>query len=163
MKLKTNLLTISLMFIVFLNACHVAPRNSEKETVCQNPLQGVWRVVEQRDVTAGTTAMSRPSYQIFTDKYQMVLSGAKDRPKIKKSFKDMTAAEIQSQLPVGAGFLSYRIEGNRIIRKTLIALSAYYEGQEYETEFKLDGDRLVLRDNHLADGHIHEWILERVE
>ena len=51
-----------------------------------------------------------------------------------------------------------RYSGNRFM-----ALSAYNEGRVVETEFEIKGDTLFLRDDHLTDGKLREWKLERIE
>ena len=157
---KTRLIVL-MISCVWIGACSQNKPGEQEKSL--NPLQGVWKVVEERDLSTGIVEQSMPAYQIFTERCQMVLSAEKNRPKIEKSFKDMTQAEIRSQLPVGAGFLEYHIEGNHIVRTTKIALSAYYEGQVYKTEFEIRGDTLILRDSHLADGHTHQWTLLRLE
>jgi hypothetical protein len=75
----------------------------------------------------------------------------------------MTPEEVMTQQPIGAGFYEYRVEGGELVRVAQVTLSAYYEGREVHTEFEIDGDTLVTRDSHTADGQTRQWTMRRVE
>ena len=59
--------------------------------------------------------------------------------------------------------MEYVIKEGKIHRTTLFALSEYFEGKLIETEFEVDSQSLVFRDNHHADGQLREWHMVRVE
>lgn len=126
-------------------------------------LHGVWKLVALTDLTTGKPEPMRREWHMFTASHEMIVLGGEDRPRIKKSFWEMTPAEVTSQMPVGAGLYRYRIEAGKLVRTSVFALSAYYEGRTVHTEFELDGDTLILRDDHSADGHKREWKLRRIE
>ena len=126
-------------------------------------LLGLWEVVEVRDLTTGETRQPRREYHMYTRSHEMIVLAGSDRKKIKKSLSDMTAEEVMSQQPIGAGFYRYEVRDGKLLRTNLLALSAYYEGSTFTTEFEIDGDRLVTRDRHSADGHLREWRMRRIE
>lgn len=84
----------------------------------------------------------------------MTVGGKEDRPVVNKNFADMTPEEVLSQLPAGGGFMEYQIKEGKIHRTTRYALSEYFEGKLIVTEFEVDSNNLVFRDNHHADGHL---------
>ena len=126
-------------------------------------LLGLWEVIEVRDLTAGTVEPERREYHMFTASHEMIILAGKDRKKIKKSLTEMTPEEVMTQQPIGAGFYAYRVEGDTLVRTAQIALSAFYEGREVHTKFEIQGDKLITRDNHPADGHMRQWTMRRVE
>lgn len=126
-------------------------------------LQGLWRVVEIKNLDSGDVQADRAEYHMYTASHEMIILAGRDRPKIDKSLADMTAEEVMSQQPIGAGFYSYRLEGGKLLRTSIVALSAHYEGETFETEFEVDKDKLITRDRHAADGALRQWTMERVE
>ncbi|MEZ5354592.1 MAG: hypothetical protein R2762_18320 [Bryobacteraceae bacterium] len=125
-------------------------------------IEGLWEVESVRNVTTGKMQPKVPEYHMYTATHEMIILAGANRPKLKKSLSDMTPEEVKSQQPVGAGLYRYRVEGRKLIRTNLKALSAYYEGRVVETEFELSGDKLVVRDRHSADGNLREWTMRRV-
>lgn len=93
----------------------------------------------------------------------MTVGGKEDRPVVNKNFADMTPEEVLSQLPAGAGLMDYEVKDGKIHRTTRFALSEYFEGKLIITEFEVDANNLIFRDNHHADGHLREWHMIRVE
>ena len=126
-------------------------------------LTGLWKLVSLKNLRTGQAEVVGRQYHMFSKSHHMIVLAGENRPKIEKSFADMSAEEVMSQLPVGAGFYRYRQDGDALVRTNVMALSAYYEGKTFRTEFELEGNRLVLRDSHAADGHRREWKLQRVE
>lgn len=126
-------------------------------------LLGLWEVVEIRDLTAGRVQPKNREFHVFTPSHHMIILAGNDREKIAKSLSDMTAEEVMSQQPIGAGFYRYEVDGDHLVRTNVVALSAYYEGKTFRTEFHVDGDTLTTKDSHAADGHIRQWTMRRVE
>ena len=100
---------------------------------------------------------------MFGDTHQMVILAGEGRPKLSKSLSDMTPGEFESQQPIGAGLYRYQLDGDKIVRTNVVALSAYYEGRTFPGELVVSGDTLVLRDRHSADGEEREWTMRRVK
>ena len=100
---------------------------------------------------------------MFGETHQMVILAGEDRPKLTKSLSDMTPEEFQSQQPIGAGLYRYELDGQKVVRTNVVALSAYYEGRSFPGELEVSGDTLVLRDSHSADGDLREWTMRRVQ
>jgi hypothetical protein len=148
---------------VFALLVTLAPLASGAEPAASNPLLGLWEVVSVTNLATGTMQPTVREFHMYTASYEMIILAKADRPKIKKSLSNMTAEEVMSQQPIGAGFYQYRIEGDTLVRTAAIALSSYYEGRTVHTEFEVTGDMLTIRDNHSADGQRREWKMRRVE
>ena len=146
--------------VVLLALAATIPSRAEPDS---EALLGLWEVVEIRDLTAGKTQAKRREFHMFTKSHEMIILAGSDRRKIKKSLTEMTADEVMSQQPIGAGFYHYEVKGDKLLRTNIVALSAYYEGSTFTTEFEIDGDTLITRDSHAADGHRREWRMRRVE
>lgn len=140
-----------------------SPAAAAAEPSQHEQLLGLWRVTLVTNLDTDEVQPDRAEYHMYTAAHEMIILAGKDRPKIDKSIADMTVDEVMSQQPIGAGLYSYRLEGGKLMRTNIVALSAHYEGETFETEFELDGDRLVTRDRHAADGALRQWTMERVE
>ena len=135
-----------------------------EETVPEtNELMGLWEVTSIRNLTKGEDQPPQREFHLFDRTHQMVVLAGEGRPKLDKSFSDMTPEEILSQQPVGASFYRYEAVEGRITRTNIVALSAYYEGRSFPGEYEVSGDTLVFRDSHSADGNKREWTMRRVE
>ena len=123
---------------------------------------GLWEVTSVRNLTKGEYQTHRREFHMFGDTHQMVILAGENRPKLSKSLSDMSPEEVQSQQPIGAGLYRYEVDGEKIVRTNVVALSAYYEGRSFIGHIEVAGDTLVLRDSHSADGHTREWTMRRV-
>ncbi len=126
------------------------------------PLEGLWEVTAVRNITRSIDEPLRREFHLFSKSHQMVVLAGEGRPRLDKSFSDMTPEEIASQQPVGAGFYHFTVSGDKIVRTNILALSAHYEGRAFPGVFRVGGDTLVLRDSHSADGDEREWTMRRV-
>ena len=155
MKLRTSILA------VVLSALLPAARLSAEPAT--SPLEGLWEVLSITNLTTGKVQPKNPEYHMYTATHEMIILTGKDRERIKKSLSDMSAEEVMSQQPMGAGFYEDRIEGGELIRTAVLTLSEYYVGRTVHTDFELNGDSLTVRDSHSADGQRREWKMRRVE
>lgn len=129
-----------------------------------HPLEGLWRVEAIKNLATGDEEQPHRQYHMFSATHHMIVLAGEGRPKLTKSLSDMNAKEVMSQQPVGAGFYKIELVEKGVLRRTaLVTLSAFYEGREIRTEFEIDGDHLILRDAHVADGKTREWHMVRVE
>ncbi len=151
MLIRTTLILLAFSFTALAEP-HAAPG-----------LLGLWQVVEIKNLTTGKVQPMNREFHVFTESHEMIILAGSDRKKIKKSLSDMSPDEVMTQQPVGAGFYRYRVEGDELVRTARVTLSAYYEGREVHTEFELDGDKLITRDRHSADGNLRQWTMRRVE
>ena len=126
-------------------------------------LLGLWRVLEIKNLDTDTVQPQNREFHMYTESHEMIILAGNDRPKINKSLSDMTVDEVMSQQPIGAGFYRYEVQGDKLLRTNVVALSAHYEGNTFETEFEVNGDTLISRDRHSADGQLRQWTMERVE
>ena len=126
-------------------------------------IEGVWEVTSVRNLTRGEVQPHRREFHLFGRSHQMVVLAGEARPKLTKSLSDMTPEEFESQQPIGAGFYRYELENGKITRTNIAALSAYYEGRTFPGEVEFEGDTLVLRDSHSADGDEREWSMRRIQ
>ena len=155
MKLRTSILAAAMAAL--LPTVHLGAEPAA------SPLEGLWEVISITNLTTGKVQPKNTEFHMYTESHEMIILTGKDRKIIKKSLSDMTAEEVMSQQPIGAGFYKYRIEGGELIRTAVLTLSAYYVGRTVHTEFELSGDSLTIRDNHSADGQRREWKMRRVE
>lgn len=126
-------------------------------------IQGLWEVTSVQNLTKGEEQPLRREYYLFGESHHMVVLAGEGRPKLDKSFSEMSPEEIMSQQPVGAGFYRYTVSGTKLERTNVLALSAYYEDRTFPGEVRVQGDTLVMRDSHSADGDEREWTMRRVE
>jgi hypothetical protein len=155
--------TLLALVLLGVTACTTPTGDTSVEPSQHQQLLGLWRVVEIENLDTGEVQPANPEHHMYTESHEMIILAGRDRPKINKSISDMSVDEVMSQQPIGAGFYSYRVDGDKLMRTNIIALSAYYEGKTFETEFEVDGDTLVTRDRHAADGDLRQWTMERVE
>lgn len=161
----TKHLALCAICIALFSACAAAPT---AEAIAEPPslhdqMLGLWQVTDIQNLTKGEDQPHAREYHVFTASHEMIILAGADRPKLTKSISDMNAEEVMSQQPVGAGFYGYTIEGNKVSRTNIVALSAFYEGRTIEGEIEVDGDTLVYRDAHSADGDLRQWTMKRVE
>ena len=142
---------------VLLAAC------ASTSTSSNGAILGLWEVTSVRNLAKGLDQPHRREYHMFGETHQMVILAGEDRPKLTKSLSDMTPEEFQSQQPIGAGLYRYELDGQKVVRTNVVALSAYYEGRSFPGELEVSGDTLVLRDSHSADGDLREWTMRRVQ
>ncbi len=146
------------LFPIFLFCVQVSVAGDDAKL-----LQGVWKVIEIRNLDTEELTPAENSHYMITSEYIMTIGGKKDRPVVKKNFQNMTYQEIMSQLPAGGGFQKYEIVDKKIHRTTVFALSEYFEGKLIITEFEVDEQQLIFRDDHHADGQMREWVMRRLE
>ena len=129
----------------------------------EDEVRGLWEVTSVRNLTKGELQPHRREFHLFGAGHQMVILAGEGRPRLSKSLSDMTPEEFQTQQPIGAGFYRYEIDGGKIVRENIVALSAHYEGRSFPGEIEVDAFTLVLRDRHSADGDLRQWTMRRVE
>ena len=149
--------------VVGTGACAVTESVEVEVPADLQPISGLWEVTSVMNRTKGEVQPHRREFHMFSGSHQMVIVAGEGRPKLDKSFSDMTPDEIMSQMPVGAGFYRFELDGEKITRTNIAALSAYYEGKSFEGTCVIDGNTLRLRDSHSADGDEREWTMRRVE
>lgn len=150
------------VFAAVLGALLTAGGCSVSNSPEASGIQGLWEVTSVKNLSTGEVQPHRREYHLFGATHQMVVLAGANRPKLAKSLSDMTADEFLTQQPIGAGLYRYEAADGRITRTNVVALSAYYEGGTFPGEIELNGDTLVLRDSHSADGHEREWTMRRV-
>jgi len=159
--------TLVVLGVFALVGCAGTPPTPVAEAVAEptahEQLQGLWRVLEIKNLDTGEVQPMHREFHMYTASHEMIILTGEDRPKLDKSLSDMTADEVMSQQPIGAGFYRYEVRGDKLERTNVAALSAYYEGKTFETEFEVTAETLVTRDRHSADGQLRQWTMERVE
>lgn len=140
----------------------VAP-GSPTSASAEDMVRGLWEVTSVRNLTKDELQPHRREFHLFGNGHQMVILAGEGRPKLSKSLSDMTPEEFQTQQPIGAGFYQYEIDGGKIVRTNIVALSSHYEGLSFTGEIEVAADSLVMRDSHSADGDLREWTMRRVD
>ena len=153
---------VSLALVATLTSCVRTPGEPNADSASSS-ISGLWEVTSIRNLTRGVDQPLRREFHMFGDTHQMVILAGEGRPKLSKSLSDMTPEEFASQQPIGAGLYRYELNGDKIVRTNVVALSAYYEGRTFPGGLVVSGDTLVLRDRHSADGDEREWTMRRVK
>ena len=81
-------------------------------------LLGLWEVLEIKNLDTGKVQPKNREFHMYTESHEMIILAGHNRKKINKSLSDMTAEEVMSQQPVGAGFYKYEVKGDHLIRTT---------------------------------------------
>ncbi len=151
------------LFSLLIGGCANVEPPTEAAAEERPSVDGLWEVVSVKNVAKDVIQPHRREFHMFQDGHQMVILAGEERPKLEKSLSDMNAEEFMSQQPIGAGYYKYVVDGNKITRTNVVALSAYYEDRSFEGEVEIGPDTLVLRDSHSADGDLREWSMRRVK
>ena len=117
------------------------------DSIDASSLNGAWKVVtvhaELQDTTF-TREEDRPNMLLFTDGHwaSVRIAGDGTRAELPEEPTDEQLLEAWRPLRASAG--SYSVSGNTITSKTLIAKNPNsMGGEEWDSEFSLEGDKLV--------------------
>ena len=131
---------------VALVAAALAFRPAPATTFTASALEGAWTAVEvhaELQDTTWTREEDRPSMLFFSGGHwaSMRISGDGAREDLPDDPTDEQLLEAWRPFRASAG--SYAISGSTISSTTLLAKNPNSMGDEWDSEFKMDGDKLV--------------------
>lgn len=97
----------------------------------------------------GSATVQPPVHAIYSNGHFVQFTAPANRPKSQKAIPDMTREELVERLQGMQGqYGTYRVEGNKLIRTVLTAANPNNEGTENTSEFRLEGDTLILKNTN---------------
>ena len=129
-----------------LAAVVVAFRSAPDETFTASAPEGAWTAVQVHAVLQDTTWTrdeERPNMLLFTDGHwaSMRISGEGARAELAEDPTDEQRLEAWRRFQASGG--SYSVSGSTISSKTLLVKNPNRTGDEWDSEFKMDGEKLV--------------------
>lgn len=139
-----------------LVAVVMAFRPAPDETFSASALEGAWTAVHVHAALQDTTWTrdeDRPNMLLFTDGHwaSMRISGDGTRAELPEEPTDEQLLEAWRPFIASGG--SYSVSGSTISSTTLIAKSPNGMGNEWDSEFKMDGDKLVRMFSNSENGN----------
>ncbi len=110
----------------------------------RDPVAGAWEALPGTNAAAGPAAQGAPLHLIYSNGHYVQFAAAANRAKSPKPTAEMTREELLERYQVQGQYGTYRVEGNKLIRKTISAALPTNEGRESTNEFRLDGDMLIV-------------------
>lgn len=122
----------------------------------RDPMAGAWEMVSQKNLKTGTVtgpavnaeAAKAPLRLIYLDGYYVQFSAAADRGKLTVPATDMTVDQLRDRVRMQGQYGTYKVSGNKVIRRTLNAADPNNVGREVTADFRVQGDQLIVT----ADG-----------
>lgn len=129
-----------------LVAVVMAFRPAPDETFSASALEGAWTVVQVHAVLQDTTWTrdeERPNMLLFAGGHyaSMRIRGEGARAELPEDPTDEQRLEAWSRFQASGG--SYSVSGSTISSTTLLAKNPNAMGDDWDSEFKMDGEKLV--------------------
>ena len=129
-----------LLLLVLLSSLTVFGQNTD-------PIAGAWEQIGVRNLATGTDLprSSPPVHAIYSNGHFVQFTAPANRQKLQKVISEMTREELIERFQGMQGqYGTYRVEGNKLIRKVQAAANPNNEGTENTSEFRVEGDTLIL-------------------
>ena len=113
-----------------------------------DPLAGAWEHTGGRNFTTNTdTQVSNPPlHVVYGNGHYIQFVAPANRQRVGKPLSQMTKEELTARFTgVQGHYGTYRVEGNKVIRKIVSAADPRNEGKEDIFEFRIDGDSLIMK------------------
>ena len=129
-----------------LVAVVMAFRPAPDETFSASALEGAWTAVQVHAVLQDTTWTrdeERPNMLLFAGGHyaSMRIRGEGARAELPEDATDEQRLEAWGRFQASSG--SYSVSGSTISSKTLLAKNPNAMGDDWDSEFKMDGEKLV--------------------
>lgn len=145
---------------VTLVAVVMAFRPAAEDTFSASDLEGAWKAVHVHAALQDTTWSrdeDRPNMVVFSDGYWASLRIAGDGTRAELPEDPTDEQLLEAWRPFIASGGSYTVSGTTISATTLIAKNPNQMGEEWDSEFKFDGDKLVRQFSNPENGNT--WIV----
>jgi hypothetical protein len=110
----------------------------------RDPVAGAWEALPNPNAAAGQASPNPPLHLIYSNGHYVQFTAAANRAKSQKPTAEMTREELLDRLQMQGQYGTYRVEGNKLIRKTIAAAAPNNEGRETTSEFRMEGDILIV-------------------
>lgn len=127
-------------------ACAVAVLSITVSAQSKDPIAGAWELAAQKNLTTGAaqTPIKPPLHVIYADGRYVQFTAAADRKNIDKPTAEMTKDELVDRLRMQGQYGTYRVAGGRLTRKIVIAAFPPNNGRESTSDFRVEGDTLII-------------------
>ncbi len=128
-----------------------------------DPVAGVWEQVPGKNVTTGEIQRLEvpPLRIIFSNGYFVQFRAAANRAKIQVPRDQMTKEQLLERYNMQGQYGTYRASGSQLVRKTLVAADPNNEGREGASDFRVEGDVLIISNTN-AQGQTLEGHYQRL-
>lgn len=110
----------------------------------RDPVAGAWEALPNPNPPAGQTNPNLPLHLIYSNGHYVQFAAAANRAKSQKPNAEMTKEELLERYQMQGQYGTYRVDGNKLIRKSISAANPNNEGRETTQEFRLEGDILIV-------------------
>jgi hypothetical protein len=140
MPMSTNNWLVATGLLVVFGS--VLPHTQEPQ---RDRVAGPWEQVEAKNLTTGVTTppANPPLHLIYSNGHFVQFTAAAGRSKTQTPREQMTREQLLERYEMQGQYGTYRIEGNKLIRRAVSAANPTNEGVEIVSEFRIDGDTLV--------------------
>jgi hypothetical protein len=121
------------------------PLMSRAQELVRDPIAGPWEQIEAKILTTGITTPppNPPLHLIYSDGHFVQFTAAAGRSKTQTPREQMTREQLLERYDMQGQYGTYRIEGNKLIRRAISAANPTNEGVEVSSEFRIEGDTLI--------------------
>ncbi len=112
----------------------------------KDPVAGPWEQVSVKNVTTGAMQEqpTPPLHLIYANGHYVQFTAAANRAKSPTPRAEMTKEQLVERYNLQGQYGTYRVTGNKLTRKAASAASPDNEGRESTSEFRLEGDVLIV-------------------
>jgi hypothetical protein len=118
---------------------------SDAQGPARDPVAGPWEQIEAKILTTGITPPppNPPLHLIYSNGHFVQFTAAAGRSKTQTPREQMTREQLLERYEMQGQYGTYRIEGNKLIRRAISAANPTNEGVEVASEFRIEGDTLI--------------------
>lgn len=111
-----------------------------------DPVGGAWEQVSVKNLKTGEMQQqpTPPMHVVYRDGHYVQFAAAANRAKGNTPRSEMTKEQLIERYNLQGQYGTYRVAGNKLTRRTISAASPNNEGRESETDFRIEGDTMIL-------------------
>jgi hypothetical protein len=111
----------------------------------RDPIAGAWEMTAQKNLTTGeATTLPKPALRvIYADGYYVQFTAEADRKSSDKPTAELTKDELIDRLRMQGQNGTYRIQGGKLTRQTVIAAFPPNNGRANTLDFRIEGGSLI--------------------
>lgn len=111
-----------------------------------DPVAGAWEQVSTKDLKTGETRqVPAPAlHVVYSGGHYVQFAAAANRAKGNTQRAEMTKEQLVERYNVQGQYGTYRVAGSKLTRKTISAVAPDNEGRENTSDFRIEGDVLIV-------------------